>query len=90
MIVCYDSADDRRRQQIAKTLLDCGTRIEESVFECVLEPLARVTLIARLRDISGEWPEDRIHVIDLCSRCAQAIVAIGGAARASTCAVYIV
>lgn len=37
-IVCYDVGDDRRRQRLSEALLDFGTRVEESVFQCRIEP----------------------------------------------------
>ena len=36
LVVAYDIADDRRRQKIAKLLVQYGTRCNKSVFECLL------------------------------------------------------
>lgn len=36
-LVCYDIADDRRRDRMAKALLDYGARIQESVFLAELD-----------------------------------------------------
>ncbi|RKY67547.1 MAG: CRISPR-associated endonuclease Cas2 [Candidatus Latescibacterota bacterium] len=36
IVVSYDIVDDKTRNKIAKTLLDYGTRVQYSVFECVL------------------------------------------------------
>lgn len=43
-IICYDIADDRRRNRIAKKLEGYGERVQDSVFECHLDP-------ARLRQL---------------------------------------
>ncbi len=34
---CYDIADDRRRQRLSDVLLDFGTRVQESVFQCLID-----------------------------------------------------
>ena len=40
-LICYDIADDRKREHLSKTLLNYGQRIQESVFAADLdEPLA--------------------------------------------------
>ena len=36
-VICYDIADDGRRGRVASTLLDFGTRVEESVFVAQLD-----------------------------------------------------
>lgn len=42
LVVAYDIAEDRRRQKIAKLLVQYGLRCNESVFECLLsEPKIR-------------------------------------------------
>jgi len=42
-LICYDLADDRQRDQVAKLLLRYGKRVQESVFEiaCVSETQER-------------------------------------------------
>jgi len=37
IVVAYDIIDDKRRNRVAKTMEDYGTRVQYSVFECVLE-----------------------------------------------------
>jgi CRISPR-associated protein Cas2 len=36
-VVSYDVPDDRRRNRMAKTLLGFGERVQDSVFECLLD-----------------------------------------------------
>ncbi|MFW0884731.1 CRISPR-associated endonuclease Cas2 [Candidatus Acidulodesulfobacterium sp. H_13] len=35
-IISYDTSNDRKRNKIAKTLIDFGTRVQYSVFEYVI------------------------------------------------------
>jgi CRISPR-associated endonuclease Cas2 len=68
--------------KLARLLADFGTRIQESVFECVLEEALLEQLHNRLRELAEDWPEDRVHVFPLCGRCAGAVVTFGDAPRA--------
>ena len=36
-IVSYDMPDDKKRLKMANTLLDFGTRVQYSVFECIMD-----------------------------------------------------
>ena len=56
VLVSYDvSTVDKRGQarlrKVAKTCGDYGTRVQNSVFECVVDPAVWVVLKARLEDI---------------------------------------
>ncbi|MDD2240875.1 MAG: CRISPR-associated endonuclease Cas2 [Kiritimatiellae bacterium] len=56
VLVSYDvSTVDKRGQsrlrKVAKTCEDYGTRVQNSVFECVLDPATWVLLKSRLEDI---------------------------------------
>ena len=49
--VVYGIADDQRHNRIAKLLEDCGDRVQESVFEMILDAAARyASLHARLEN----------------------------------------
>ncbi|MEW5892437.1 MAG: CRISPR-associated endonuclease Cas2 [Pseudomonadota bacterium] len=50
VMICYDIADDRRRDRLAQVLLGFGERVQYSVFECHLDSegdLARLHAAAR-------------------------------------------
>jgi CRISPR-associated protein Cas2 len=67
-LVCYDIADDRRRDRVATALLDFGPRLQESVFLVDLDE----ELFGRMkRRIVGEVDEeaDRVHVVPVCEAC---------------------
>jgi CRISPR-associated protein Cas2 len=56
VLVTYDvsvitSAGRRRLRNIAKTCLDYGVRVQNSVFECEVEPAQYVVFKAKLMDI---------------------------------------
>jgi CRISPR-associated protein Cas2 len=75
-VVSYDIPDDRRRVRVAKTLLDFGTRVQFSVFECCLEPNDIAELVERLeKGICIE--EDRIRIYGLCAGCVKDVRLLG-------------
>lgn len=79
--VCYDIADDRRRQRLSDTLLDYGIRVEESVFHCLLEPPLAEEMMQRVRRIVEEHT-DKVHVVTVCESCAGRVVTLGLARKA--------
>ncbi len=80
--VCYDIADDRRRQRLSDVLLDFGTRVQESVFQCLIEPALAEEMLARVRRVVEE-NTDKVHVLALCDGCAGRTVLYGIAREAS-------
>jgi len=75
-VICYDIADDRRRNHLAQALLDFGPRIQESVFVANLDDELKETMMARIRKIVDER-DDRVHVFVQCSVCANKVIALG-------------
>ena len=71
-----DISYDRRRARLSRELKNFGTRVQYSVFECVLEPKDIDRLQAAIKRIIK--PDDRVRYYHLCERCAQHVVAIGG------------
>lgn len=67
-VICYDIADDARRSRVASSLLNFGTRIQESVFVANLDDELAERMRERLSKLVSE-AEDRIHVFRLCSAC---------------------
>lgn len=62
-LVSYDVVDDRRRNRVAKRLLDYGERVQYSVFCCQLNPRE----LHRLQeDLKGEMncDEDQTLFVD--------------------------
>jgi CRISPR-associated protein Cas2 len=63
-VVTYDITSDKRRDKVAKAMLDFGDRIQYSVFLCDLNDRERVRLRARLDPLVNH-AEDQILTIDL-------------------------
>ncbi|MBM3269818.1 MAG: CRISPR-associated endonuclease Cas2 [Candidatus Sericytochromatia bacterium] len=74
--VSYDVADDRRRYRVAKLLLDYGTRVQFSVFDCLLDERQFLELRGRLLEIIDQ-ESDSVRFYTLCRRCQAGIDLIG-------------
>ena len=74
-IVSYDIPDDKRRNNVAKVLLDFGERVQYSVFECIMDDVLHEKMTSRLRKIIKE--EDSIRIYTLCAKCEKTITVIG-------------
>lgn len=68
VLVVYDISNDKRRTRLHNTLLNYGTPVQYSVFECLLdaEELARMKK-ATLKVIRPK--EDRVRYYYLCQGC---------------------
>ena len=89
-LVAYDIADDARRNRTADALLDFGVRVQESVFECLIENDARVReLLGRLREIAAA-DEDSVRVVPVCATCAAKLIIIGRGELTQDRDVYVV
>lgn len=78
-IVCYDIADDGRRERMAKALLDYGRRIQESVFLAALDEELLDRMRARVVKLL-EMSEDSLFVFPVCDGCARKAESYGWAA----------
>lgn len=77
-VVCYDIADDRRRNRMATALLDFGERVQESVFVAHLDDDLAERMKERLtRIVDADW--DRVHVFEMCAGCAKRVWVLGTA-----------
>ena len=75
-VVCYDIGDDKVRNQISVRLLDYGVRIQESVFECILDEEARERMLERLDKIPLA-DTDRVRIYRMCQNCVGAVKIYG-------------
>lgn len=74
VLVCYDIADDGRREDIAAELAALGPRVQLSVFECRVRGRAELDqLISRLKALVDPI-EDQIRVYNFGSRPAAAVL----------------
>lgn len=88
-VVCYDIADDRRRERVAKVLLDYGARVQESVFVANLDGALATKMWERLRRVVDEgW--DRVHAFELCEACSAKTRVMGTAEVVEDKAFYVI
>lgn len=76
-VIAYDIADNRRRERVAKTLEECATRIQHSVFECHLTEREILGLAERLEQFVTA--EDQLRIYPMPQTAMREIIAMGGA-----------
>lgn len=69
MLVVYDISDDRRRTRLHTVLLDFGTPVQYSVFECWLTTEDIKRMKARVRKTIRPR-KDHVRYYTLCAACA--------------------
>jgi CRISPR-associated protein Cas2 len=74
-VVSYDISDDKRRTAVAKTLLDYGSRVQYSTFECILDDELPEEMIKRLSRIISD--EDSVRIYVMCAKCERVITILG-------------
>ena len=67
-VVAYDISDDKRRRQVVKLMESIGTRMNYSVFECMLTEIQYNSMCKRLAKIVTRR-EDWVNIYPLCSEC---------------------
>ncbi|GAB1542231.1 hypothetical protein NUACC21_49050 [Scytonema sp. NUACC21] len=75
-LICYDIISDRRRQKIARLLQAYGLRVQQSVFECVLDEKQYENLSKRLLKLLNKR-EDQIRFYPLSAHCRCKVVVLG-------------
>ncbi|MCS6863004.1 MAG: CRISPR-associated endonuclease Cas2 [Abditibacteriales bacterium] len=76
LIVCYDIADPKRLVKMEKLMESFGQRLQDSVFECYLEPKQVVRLKAKVDALIVE-AEDSVIYFRLCAGCHRAVEHVG-------------
>ena len=87
-IVVYDIAVDARRVKLAHALEDFGTRVQWSVFECLLTESQLTAMMARITPLV-DVATDSLRVYRLCGACEQVVSVIGRTAVTRDPEVYI-
>ena len=88
-IVAYDIKDDKRRNRVAKTMKDYGTRVQYSVFECNMEYKILEEMKDRLSAVI-DTEEGNIRIYKLCNACKGSIHVFGSGKVTEDEDVYIV
>ena len=68
VVIVYDISDDKRRTRLHKALLNYGSPVQYSVFECLLEPEALKRMKAEVGGIIKPRI-DRVRYYTLCQKC---------------------
>jgi len=89
IVVSYDIKENKRRVKVAKTLLDYGTRVQYSVFECNLCDRHIQQLMTKLERIIDQ-KEDTVRFYKLCQNCAGTVKIIGTGELTTDEEVYII
>lgn len=77
ILVAYDISDDKRRTRLHNALLDFGTPVQYSVFECLLEPAEETKLRRRVKGIIRP-KKDHVRFYRLCNNCLGKVETTGG------------
>lgn len=88
-VVCYDISEDRTRNQMSERLLHFGVRIQESVFECVLDGYGYVRMMEALNKVPID-DNDRLRIYKVCQNCTEAIQIYGPGEVTSDAEYYVV
>jgi CRISPR-associated protein Cas2 len=75
-VVCYDISNDNARTLMSERLLNFGSRIQESVFECLLDDSLYARMLEQIEKIKLE-KEDRVRIYRMCARCVEAVKIYG-------------
>ncbi|MDQ3919058.1 MAG: CRISPR-associated endonuclease Cas2 [Acidobacteriota bacterium] len=90
-VVVYDIADDAIRARVASILTGYGHRVQESVFECVVDDERELEgLTERLRGALVDAANGQIRVYRVCGKCLEASFGLGSVEPHDTAACFIV
>lgn len=67
-VVTYDISDDKRRSKVVKLMESIGTRMNYSVFECMLTDIQYQNMYKKLAKIVVRR-EDWVNIYPLCTEC---------------------
>ncbi len=75
-LISYDISDNRRRNKVAKYLLDYGQRVQYSVFEVSEKREIIEVMFSHLQTLIAP-EEDSIRMYIICRACRDEIITIG-------------
>lgn len=68
VVVSYDIVDDKKRRDVSNLLLDYGTRVQKSVFECIIDESKYIEMKQRVQEII-DLENDSVRFYNICERC---------------------
>ena len=77
ILVVYDISDDRRRTKLHDALLDFGTPVQYSVFECLLTTKQEQRMRSRVQKVIRP-KKDRVRFYPLCANCVERVQVTSG------------
>lgn len=77
ILIAYDISDDKRRTKLHNALLNFGTPVQYSVFECLLDEEAEKKMRAVVKRIARP-KKDSVRYYYLCAACQKRVETIGG------------
>lgn len=77
ILVAYDISDDKRRTKLHNALLNYGTPVQYSVFECLLEADEETQMRRAVKRIIRPR-KDHVRYYRLCNSCLQKVETTGG------------
>ncbi len=81
-VVCYDIKDNSRRTKVFKIMRNYGTRVQYSVFECILEKEVLQRMLEKVSEtIKKDEDSVRIYYIPYDSKKFIKIVGVGEVSR---------
>lgn len=75
-VICYDITENKRRRKLSQCLDGYGDRVQESVFEAVLDADLHEEMVAEVMK-RVKVATDRVHIHPLCESCAKKSLRIG-------------
>ena len=76
-VVTYDVSDDKVRACIAATLEGVGERVQESVFECLLDVTSFAALRSELAKLLASDATASVRLYPICAQCRTAATGLG-------------
>ena len=76
-LICYDVTSPRRRHKLANVLLDHGTRVQRSAYECDLKTEARLWEMLALARTHVDPKTDTLRAYRVCAACRGESRAVG-------------
>lgn len=80
-LVCFDIVEDKCRYRVVKILLKYGSRVQKSVFECILNDKQYLDMKNEMES-KINFAQDSIRYYQICKRCA-GVIQISGLGRFS-------
>ena len=76
ILIAYDISNDKRRTKLHNKLLDYGTPVQYSVFECLLDEKAEKEIRQAVKQIIRPR-KDHVRFYYLCASCLQKVETTG-------------